>query len=186
MWSGALQSCRSKVVFGWRQTSHENRLVILVERGLCVIHKTKCLPLPCFLSDIFSHLLFPPSLPLSFYNPRLIARTVRYRASLETPLLFRLSLQWDIRSKEPICIHANKAEWVHPSWWACEHTLVRTYSPWNQPPRSESLETGGILYSLFFSISGLSVALLAAVDFGWSFLELRVLSASDGAIITGP
>lgn len=54
--------------------------------------------------------------------------TVMDSASLEPLLLSQMSLQWDIGSKEPICIHANEAESVHPSCWACQYTLMTTHT----------------------------------------------------------
>lgn len=139
IWSSRLlQSCCSCVAGGlwWKYDFHleyfSGELACQFDlEGNCVIHETKCLLLPCFSADISWHPPSPPSLSSSLHNPCLIAQTVMYGASLKTLLRSQMSLQWDIGSKEPICIHANEAEWVHPSWWACKHALMNTHKPLN-------------------------------------------------------
>lgn len=137
--------CCNRVVLVWQRGCDERlAFVFYLEyfpgelacqfglEGNCVIHETTCLLLRCFNADISQHPPSPPSLSSSLHNPCLIAQTVIYGASLKTLLLSQMSLQWDISNKEPICIHANEVEWVHPSWWACKHTVMHTQKPLNQ------------------------------------------------------
>lgn len=141
-----------RVAFGRGQISNVNWLLIFGLERHCVIIETRCLPLPCFIPDIFLHLPSPSSLSFSLYNPRLIAQTVMYRASLKTLLLSEMSLQWYIRSKEPICVHANEAEWVHPSWWVCKHTLMharRVHEPAIPAERAYRPRKYNILFFLY-------------------------------------
>lgn len=91
-------------------------------------YRNKMFTLDCFTPDIFLRLAFSSSLCSSPYNACLIGHTVMYSASLKTLLLLQTSPQWCISSREPICIHANEAEWVHPSWRGSKLTLLQRRS----------------------------------------------------------
>lgn len=62
-----------------------------------------------FLPDILFNLLSVPSFCFYLHKPCLITQAVMHRASSET-ILSPVSLQRHIRSKEPVCTHANEAE----------------------------------------------------------------------------
>lgn len=141
------------------RTSHSHQ-------GTMSFMKQKCLPLPCLVSFLTFSCISPFTFLLSL-QPYF---TVMDNASLEALLLSQISLQWDIKSKEPICIHANEAESVHPSCWACQYTLMTTHHTHTHHPSMqwEPTDQGNIIFS-FFPISGLSDALLAAIYFSWGF-----------------